>query len=201
MPFIEPGPWPRRQLGGDRHRFLIAERWSDGPILGFLGMNPSDASDERPDPTWSRGRAFAQRWGFGGQLWGNPVPLRSPTPGLVIERLRDIVNGRDAGGLALMEQNLMQLAEVAATPRAWIIGWGDKGAEMNDVYRCHLKTVATLKLGGARALLAFGLTASGNPTHLLARGKSRIPDDATPRHFDPITRRLGDYADMRSLAR
>lgn len=201
MTVISPTPFPRCQIGGVDHRFVLAERWSNAPLIGFLGMNPSDASDAKPDPTWSRGGKFARAWGFGGQVWMNPVCLRSPSPELALERLRRIVSGKDAAGLALMEENFRMLSRHAAAVAGWVVGWGDKGAAMNEVFRCHGRAVTALRVGGATRFFAFGVTAGGNPKHLLARGASRIPDDAALREFHPEGRRLGPPLDIRVLAR
>lgn len=188
----------RRELGAATYRFLLAERWAPGPMIGFLGMNPSDASLERTDPTWLRGDGFARRWGFAGQAWANPVPLRSPDPDAAITSLRAHANGQ-ADLTDLFDENRDILARYATRAAAWVVGWGDKGAAMNDVVRCHAKTLEALRAGGARCFLAFGLTNSGNPKHILARGKARIPDDAQPHYFDPISRRLGARVDFSAL--
>jgi len=188
--FQRIAPGERYSDGDAEARFVLFERWSAAPVIGWLGMNPSHADADRTDPTWLRWRGFAQRWGYGGQLVCNPVPYRSADPGEAVERLRQISSGRLTG--EALERNYARLKTVAALPDLWIVGWGDKGAVMNREHRCHRRTLATLKDHGGQGFGVFGLTKSGNPIHVLARGKGRLADDAPVFGFDPITRRLGE---------
>lgn len=177
-------------------RFVLGERWSVGPMVGFAGMNPSTAGLAATDPSWSRWRGFAQRWGAGGMLVVNPVPLRSPDPDAAIAILREMVNGRASWAAEHMAANLAHLSKYGDKACAWVIGWGDKGAAMNAVARCHRNALEALKGGSDAPFLSFGLTASGNPIHVLARGKGRLPDDAPLYEFHPNWRGPGPRFDI-----
>jgi hypothetical protein len=195
----------RVQVGDERVRNVLRERWGPGPLIGWLGMNPSDASEERTDPTWMRWRGFAERWGFGGQIVCNPVPFRSANPDDAIEQLRFLANARMgtwwfAEGAQAMQHNYTCMKAIADEPVAWVCGWGDKGAAMNEVVRVHRPTIKALRDGGATLFLTFGLTKSGNPKHVLARGTSRIPDDAGLYMFHPESRKLGSTFSFADLA-
>lgn len=187
--FQRIAPGERFSDGNAESRFLLFERWADGPLIGWLGMNPSSADTDRTDPTWSRWRGFAQRWGYGGQVVCNPVPYRSADPAEAIALCRRIALGQADG--AAMDANLSRLQAVAALPDLWVIGWGDKGAAMNHELRSHRRALAALLDGGARRFAIFGLTKAGNPIHVLARGKGRLPDDAPLFAFDPTVQRMG----------
>ena len=47
------------------HRYEWYYRWSDGPCVMFIGLNPSKADCHQTDATERRCIAFAKRWGFG----------------------------------------------------------------------------------------------------------------------------------------
>lgn len=195
----------REQIGDDVVRRMLRERWAPGPLIGWLGMNPSDASEERTDPTWMRWRGFATRWGFGGQIVCNPVPFRSASPDDAISLLRAIGTApmgsiMFTNGMAELMENFAAIKAVAAEPKAWVLGWGDKGAAMNDAVRVHKHTINALREGGATTFLTFGLTKGGNPKHVLARGTSRIPDDAPVFHIHPESRKLGERFEIGAMA-
>jgi hypothetical protein len=181
----------RSQIGDATVRHVLRERWAPGPLIGWAGMNPSDASAERTDPTWMRWRGFAMPWGYGGQIVINPVPFRSPSPDEAIARLKLIAAGRDESGKMDLAMNRAEVRKVAAEPVAWVIGWGDKGAAMDDAYRVHRAFIEALRDGGAQIFLTFGLTKNRNPKHVLARGTSRIPDDAPLFDYFHTTKSIG----------
>lgn len=190
---IGQGWEPRSQEGDHEFRYVLRERWREGPLIGWVGMNPSDADDKRTDPTWMRWRGFAERWGFGGQIVVNPVPRRSSSPEAAIQWLNGIAQGvSDKSPLSINREHVRR---VASECTAWVIGWGDKGAAMDEAYRVHRDFLDALR-GGAIGVpfLAFGLTKGRNPKHVLARGTSRIPDDAPVFEIEPIRRKLSATA-------
>lgn len=187
--FQRIAPGERFSDGNAETRCILFERWSAAPVIGWLGMNPSFADTDRTDPTWLRWRGFAQRWGYGGQMVCNPVPYRSADPTAAVALLREISLGRADG--RMMEENLRRLKEVASLPDLWVVGWGDKGAAMNREVSCHWETLAALRDNGAQGFGVFGMTKSGNPIHVLARGKRRLADDAPVFAYFPLTNRFG----------
>lgn len=170
-------PAARWQEGDDEFRWVLSERWAEGPMIGYVGMNPSDASDKKTDPTWMRWRGFSQRWGFGGQYAMNPVPKRSSSPEDAMSWLGCVRSG--AINRSAIDRNIEFAHRYGRECAAWVIGWGDKGKAMDAIYRVHRDFLYALRADALGVpFLAFGLTASGNPKHVLARGTSRIPDDA-----------------------
>ncbi len=176
---IAQGWEPRSQEGDHEFRYVLQERWADRPLIGWVGMNPSDADNKRTDPTWMRWRGFAERWGFGGQIAINPVPRRASSPDAAIQWLNGIAQGvTDSSPLVI---NRDHVRRVAKEPVAWIIGWGDGGAAMNDAYRVHHDFIDALVAGKPGVwMLAFDLTKSGNPKHVLAC-ENRRSDEVPPR--------------------
>ena len=53
-------------------RYKLWRRWSSaGPIVAFIGLNPSTADELNDDPTIRRCIGFARHWGFGGMYMLN----------------------------------------------------------------------------------------------------------------------------------
>ena len=47
-------------------RYRLGRRWSDGPVLAFIMLNPSCADEHVDDPSVRRCIGFAHRLGYGG---------------------------------------------------------------------------------------------------------------------------------------
>ncbi len=56
-----------------RHRLLLERHWADGPLVGFVMLNPSTADHARDDATIGRCTTFARDWGFGGLIVANTL--------------------------------------------------------------------------------------------------------------------------------
>ncbi len=63
-----------------RHRLYLWRRWSDGPAIMFVGLNPSTADEAEDDPTIRRCLGFAKRWGYGTMYMCNAFSLVSTDP-------------------------------------------------------------------------------------------------------------------------
>lgn len=62
-------------------RYRLWRTWDpEGPAVLFIGLNPSTADETEPDPTITRCRNFAERWGFGTYLMGNLFAYKSTKP-------------------------------------------------------------------------------------------------------------------------
>jgi len=44
------------------YRYTLTQRWSDDPLVQFIGLNPSTADENADDPTIRRCKAFAKSW-------------------------------------------------------------------------------------------------------------------------------------------
>lgn len=50
-----------------KYRYALWRIWDRAkPLAMFIGLNPSTADENKPDPTITRVRDFAASWGFGG---------------------------------------------------------------------------------------------------------------------------------------
>lgn len=69
-------------LGGpdDCYRYDLWRRWSTGPTMGWLMLNPSTADALLDDHTIGRCRFYASREGFGTLRVRNLYALRTPSP-------------------------------------------------------------------------------------------------------------------------
>lgn len=130
----------------------------------FVMLNPSTADAFKLDPTVSRCREFARRWGADMLEVVNLYALRSSNP-------RDLDKYIDKHGTkALCEDVDNDAAILGACDDADIIvaAWG------NNAWRGARGTIVRSMLR-RRNLQHLGLTKNGAPLHPLARGKSFIP--------------------------
>ena len=66
---------------GRRYRYALTRVWDpDRPLAAFIMLNPSTADAFILDPTVTRCRARAKRWGAGGVLVLNAFALRATDP-------------------------------------------------------------------------------------------------------------------------
>lgn len=63
------------------YRFTLHRRWSKGfTLLNFLMLNPSTATDDKPDPTVTRCIGFAKDLGYSGLIVTNLYAFRATDP-------------------------------------------------------------------------------------------------------------------------
>ncbi len=63
-----------------RYRYGLTRQWSNGPMMGFMMLNPSTADADADDPTIRRCIGFASREDCGGIVVVNLFPLRATHP-------------------------------------------------------------------------------------------------------------------------
>lgn len=69
-----------------RYRYALWRIWDERkPICTFIGLNPSTADENRPDPTVTRGVGFAGSWGYGGFCMANMYAFVSTDPSVLID--------------------------------------------------------------------------------------------------------------------
>lgn len=64
-----------------KYRYILWRVWdSSRPLIQFVGLNPSTASEDMDDPTMRRVKGFANSWGYGGVYMTNLFALVSSNP-------------------------------------------------------------------------------------------------------------------------
>ena len=135
-----------------RWRYLLWRRWDAAkPAANFLMLNPSTADEVRLDPSCTRARVYAQRWGFGALIVTNLFGWRATDPE-EMKSVRDPVGrGNDAA--------ILRAAREAAVV---VCAWGNHGAHLERASR-----VVELLRGAGVAVHALRVNGSGQPSHPL----------------------------------
>lgn len=133
-----------------RWRYLLWRCWdAKRPIANFLMLNPSTADEVRLDPSCTRARLYAERWGYGALIVTNLFGWRATDPDHM-KAARDPVGAGNDGAI------------LAAAREAAIVvcAWGNHGA--------HLERSARVKsLLGRTRLHVLRVNCSGEPAHPL----------------------------------
>jgi hypothetical protein len=143
-----------------KYRWWLRRRWSDGPIVCFVMLNPSTADAEKDDPTITRCIAFAKAWGFGALSVRNLYPWRATDPK---DLTRAIKRGLDVRG---GERGLAELA-AAGSADLVIAAWG--------AYRCSDRAGQFLQLMQAKPVWCLAATKNGDPAHPLYLAADLLP--------------------------
>jgi hypothetical protein len=144
-----------------RWRYLLWRCWdASRPAANFLMLNPSTADELKLDPSCTRARNYAQKWGFGSLIVTNLFGWRATDPG-DMKAIGDPVGpGNDAA--------ILRAAREAAIV---VCAWGNHGAhrERAAQVRAYLRSndvaLSYLRLNKA----------SGHPAHPLY-----LPGSLTP---------------------
>jgi hypothetical protein len=135
-----------------RWRYLLWRRWDDSkPVANFLMLNPSTADELKLDPSCTRARNYAERWGYGALIVTNIFGWRATDP-KVMKSVKDPVGrGNDAAILA-----------AARASRVVVCAWGNHGLHLDRAAR----VTGLLRAAGVN-LHALRVNACGEPAHPL----------------------------------
>jgi hypothetical protein len=140
-----------------KHRFALWRIWNeDKPLVMFIGLNPSTASEKGDDNTIRRVIRYAYSWGFGGLYMMNLFTYITPYP-------RELEHSEH-----LIAENDRNLLEIREKCEMVVFMWGSfKQARMRAA---HAKTM----FPGA---YCFRQTLNGSPFHplYLKSGLKPIP--------------------------
>jgi len=142
-----------------RWRTLLWRRWdATRPVANFLMLNPSTADEAQLDPSCTRARVYAERWGFGGLIVTNLFAWRATDPDEMKSARAPVGRGNDAAILA------------AAREAALLVcAWGNHGAHLERSRR----VVSLLRSAGID-LHVLKMNGGGEPAHpLYLRGSLR----------------------------
>lgn len=172
-------------------RFALTYVWDPGaPILPWLMLNPAYAGTKSAfDLTARRVIRFSWRWGFGGALLLNLVPVITPDT----DALRDWLRWPEREDWEARDQlfyNWDVLREMLALHDAAIAAWGAVPDAWSTMERYAFDVICERALdtindpNGPRThvlkLFCLGTTIGGRPLHPMARGRYRVPDHARP---------------------
>ena len=103
-----------------RWRYLLWRRWDESkPVANFLMLNPSTADELKLDPSCTRARNYAERWGYGGLIVTNIFGWRATDP-KVMKSVKDPVGrGNDAA-----------ILRAAREAKLVVCAWGNHGEHL-----------------------------------------------------------------------
>ena len=143
-------------------RYLLWRRWADGPVANFLMLNPSTADEVKLDPSCTRARLYAERWGFGALVVTNLFGWRATDPDDMKAALDPVGSGNDRA-----------ILEAARNARLIVCAWGNHGVHLGR----SMAVLAKLR-GFGFQLHALRLNGNGEPAHPLY-----LPASLPPRPF------------------
>jgi len=133
-------------------RYSLWRIWENtGDCLLFIGLNPSNASHIKDDPTIRRMVGFAKSWGFGGLYVGNLFSLVSANP----DRLFFGASPELPGG-----PNSEAIKRMRELSTLVLVGWGEWGKNAG------LRPKEVLSLVG-EPIYCLKINKSGEPAHPL----------------------------------
>lgn len=143
-----------------RWRYLLWRCWDkSGPVANFLMLNPSTADEFRLDPSCTRARNYAERWGFGAVVITNIFAWRSTDPGA----LRMVENPVGRGN----DRAILQAAKAA---KLVVCAWGNHG-----MHRERSRRVLALLRREDVPLNFLRMNDCGEPAHPLYLPQSLKP--------------------------
>jgi len=133
-----------------RWRYLLWRRWDAAkPVANFLMLNPSTADEHKLDPTCSRARDYAERWGYGALIVTNVFGWRATDPEEMKSAKDPVGRGNDAA-----------IVRAARESALVVCAWGNHGAFRNR--STHVKNLLS-----ELNLHALRINANGEPAHPL----------------------------------
>ena len=135
-----------------RWRYLLWRRWDESlPVANFLMLNPSTADEFKLDPSCTRARVYAERWGYGALIVTNLFGWRATDPE-EMKAVRDPVGpGNDRAILRAARESALV-----------VCAWGNHGAHLG-----RSSAVRALLEKGGIAPRFLRMNGSGEPAHPL----------------------------------
>src|SRR2546423_5139936 len=135
-----------------RWRYLLWRRWDASlPVANFLMLNPSTADEWKLDPSCTRARRYAERWGYGSLIVTNLFGWRATDP----KEMRAV---RDPVGRG----NDRAILRAARESQIVVCAWGNHGAHLGR----SQDVLALLRSAGV-PLHALRVNDCGEPAHPL----------------------------------
>lgn len=135
-----------------RWRYLLWRRWDAAkPAANFLMLNPSTADERQLDPSCTRARGYAERWGYGALIVTNVFGWRATDPA----RMKAV---RDPVGPA----NDAAIVRAAREAAIVVCAWGNHAG-----HRERAAAVLALLREARIPLHYLRLNGGGHPAHPL----------------------------------
>lgn len=162
-----------------RYRYLLGRRWSSGPTLGVILLNPSVADATVPDPTSTRVVGFARAEGYGAISIANLYAWRADDP----KALRAVAD-------PVGPENRRALWAVLRCGPVVAVGWGACRLSISRSVPARVAEVLELARMAGVELRTWGTTLRGAPGHpLYLPGARRLalwaPPDDRPNEMRP----------------
>lgn len=134
-----------------KYRYRLDRRWSPGPTVAWIMLNPSTADGTSDEPTLTRITRFSKGWGFGALTVVNLYAWRATDPA-------ELWTAADPVGPA-NDWHILQ----AVTGREVVVAWGAHARAERVAEVLKVLAEAT----GAGRPHALALTKTGQPRHPL----------------------------------
>lgn len=142
------------------YRYALWRRWSEGPVVTWVMLNPSTADGETDDNTIRRCVGFARDWKCGGIEVVNLFAFRATEPALALRAENPY--GPENDGV---------LRETFKRSGMVVAAWGERGSYRNR----DQQVLAIARDAGVRVVYCLGLTQGKAPRHPLYIRKSQRP--------------------------
>ena len=135
-----------------RWRYLLWRQWDKTlPTANFLMLNPSTADEMQLDPSCTRARVYAERWGYGALIVTNLFGWRATDP-------QDMKAAREPVGRG----NDRAILKAAREAQIVICAWGNHGAHLG-----RSTTVRTILAEAGIRTQVLRMNSGGEPAHPL----------------------------------
>ena len=133
-----------------RWRYLLWRRWDPArPVANFLMLNPSTADEVKLDPSCTRARIYAERWGYGALIVTNLFGWRATDPDEMKAASDPVGRGNDRAIVAAARESAIV-----------VCAWGNHGAHLG-------RSAKVLRLLEGVKLHALRMNGAGEPAHPL----------------------------------
>lgn len=162
-----------------QYRTRLLRRWAEGPLLLVVMFNPSTADASVNDPTITLLMHIASHNGYGGIVVVNLTPLRSSTPKPAITMLQgaQCTPSADLDARRILWDNVAVIAEEMDKATGVLLAWGAMGGYAGDWCTTVLQEIRERR--PAKPIFRLSVCANGHPKHPMARGKHKVPKDAS----------------------
>jgi len=156
-----------------RWRYLLWRCWdASKPVANFLMLNPSTADEVQLDPSCTRARNYAERWGYGAVIITNIFAWRSTDPA----QLRVVQNPVGRG-------NDRAILEAAKAAKLVVCAWGNHGEHLG-----RANTIVDLLAKNRIRLHALRVNGGGHPAHPLYLPGTLAPQRLLTKAREPVAR-------------